>query len=400
MLIPHTKSRLTKPSLDQNNFQPPYTPDENFSSVQRKIREIHSGPIPNLPTTDGSIRPLPNNCRVGIGKTFLLQNNENNQPDKILKAPAFTRKNGPPKTKEDNLRVAIPYEEISFRERIAYLIQKEAEILGVDLKVPPTRIVSISKEHNLHGLPNEEIIFSEHKFIQNTQTLHQCPKELQQDVLESTSSKTVDQIRKIALLDIQLGNTDRNLNNVLIDEETTFTPIDHGLSLSHNLKDRMSPFWLKCAATRHPLSESEKTYIEGISFERLKEKITKEMPGINPETLAVLDTTTGFLKAASSFNITPYQMGELMHKGKFESVSPVEAFNQAIKRRRIETPSSVALAPYLEICADSLTRSGDTESDSLTHIKGAAQKLANRELPDDYLSEKEKMLYKKFTEID
>lgn len=383
--------------------------EDCFSPVQKQIRKIHVRSISPLSLEDRSIEPLPAQFLPGISKTFVIRDSSG-EINSILKPCALGRKQGIPRRAEENIRIAVPYEEMAVRERIAFLVQLQAQEIGVDLGVPPAEIVSIPKGHNIRDLPkNKEIICSKHQFIPRAQTLYECSKENQQNILQSSSIEIVEQLRKTALLDIQIANTDRTLGNILIQERGKLVPIDHALCLSHDLKDRMNPVWLRSPSTKLPLCEKEKEYIRRISFEKLRDQIIEEMPGVNPKTLATLETTTAFLKTSSELDMTPYEMGCLMHKGSFESSSPLEAFKKIIKEKKTDTPITRALSPYLRICAEALHEekkhpsypiAEEVRTATLLNISNATQKLAHPEIRIEHLSEKERILYERFLEVD
>lgn len=387
----------------------PIESDDCFSPIQKQIREIHARPISPLSLESSIIEPLPSQFLPGISKAFIVRS-LNGQIDSILKPCALGRKQGQPRRGEDNIRIAIPYEEMALRERIAFLIQRQALEIGFDLGVPHAEIVSIPREHNIAGLPEDkEIICSKHQFIPKAKTLYEYSKENQQRILESPSLEVVEQIRKTAFLDIQIGNTDRTSGNILIEERGKLVPIDHALSLSHDLKDRMNPVWLRSPSTKYPLSETEKGYIKRISFDSLKDRIVEEMPGVSGKTLSTLETTTAFLKTSAELDITPHEMGCLMYKGAFERSSPLEALKKTITEKKVDSSMTTALSPYLKICAEALREeknhphyplAKEVRTNALLNISNATQKLAHPEIRIEYLSEKERILYERFLEID
>lgn len=390
-------------------------PNDELSSGQKKTSLAYKGAFKKLRMENRTIDFLPAECTQGISRAFVLLNKEEDilTTESLIKPLALTRKRGLPTVSEENIRCGIPYEEAGFRERIASIISEEASERGYDLQVPKTELVSIPKKSfpYTYGLPSKKVLCSSQTFIPEMRTLSQYPENQQSALLEDPSPSIQSQIRKIAFLDIQLANTDRKPRNILVNPSEPIThivPIDHALSLSHRLKDRVHFTWLNSPAVISPINEEEQHYINGLSSDKMRVKIRQEIPHIHEETLETLDTTINFLKKGCDLNMSPYEMGCLMHKDRFEEVSPLEAFTIKAKEKKPTTPLSESLSPYLEICLNALreprsetpssfTIKDDPRTPPLVEIARASQMLANPTTNGiRALSEREKELYEKF----
>ncbi len=153
-----------------------------------------------------------------------------------------------------------------FKEVAAY---KVSEYLKLDV-VPPTTFASFKSDkfykaaEGVHLREQKEKMGSLQKFCAGYKHIY----ELSQNELESLP---IDQLHRIFILDIILGNMDRNFSNLLTDGKKIIA-IDHGLSLP----DRLSPISID--------SLKDLPQFNMALFGLLKEKVLS----INPEKLKQL----------------------------------------------------------------------------------------------------------------
>lgn len=83
------------------------------------------------------------------------------------------------------------------------------------------------------------------------------------------SKYALDQVQKIALLDIRLFNADRHAGNILITKKYDLVPIDHGLCLPafHQLQSARFD-WMYWPQAKCPLGPDARRYIDSINVER------------------------------------------------------------------------------------------------------------------------------------
>ncbi|KAI9987755.1 hypothetical protein PInf_023799 [Phytophthora infestans] len=149
----------------------------------------------------------------------------------------------------------------------------------------------------------------------------------------------VEQIHRIALLDVRVFNTDRHPGNILLIGEKkpyTMVPIDHGCILPswfHLSEARFD--WIEYPQTREPFSPAAMQYIEALDAER-DAKILRSL-GIREECVTTLKICTLFLKLAASQGKTLFWMGNFMTRdGCFQEPSRLElAIQSACERSGI-----------------------------------------------------------------
>lgn len=115
----------------------------------------------------------------------------------------------------------------------------------------------------------------------NSEACEQTPKvgSLQSFVtsegpIENFSSDlfSVDEIHKIAVLDLRLLNLDRNTDNILVKrlgEDLTLVPIDHGLCIPDSLEiNSYDLAWLGYAQAEEPFSDKTLNYINSLNIDK------------------------------------------------------------------------------------------------------------------------------------
>lgn len=172
----------------------------------------------------------------------------------------------------------------------------------------------------------------------------------------------INDVHRIAILDIRLCNQDRHEGNILVvrssqqDEERSpvssqrapkecldlakksqsqfqLVPIDHGYALPHCLAMNEANFcWMRWAQTLEPLSATLKDYIKNLDYEKdvlaLKAVINCSIP---ESSLITLQVCTMLLQKGVENDLSLFDIGMLMISDNITDTSPLqEAVNAAI----------------------------------------------------------------------
>lgn len=129
----------------------------------------------------------------------------------------------------------------------------------------------------------------------------------------SPSKISVEEVHKIAILDIRLMNADRNSANLLVrrrksDNVLELVPIDHGFCL-RSVADTswMDWCWLDWAQLKEPMSRKTKKYILNLDIER-DAKMLRDRFNICSEALAYFYASSSILKAGTKAGLSLYEI--------------------------------------------------------------------------------------------
>mmetsp|Transcript_9116 Transcript_9116/g.18926 ORF Transcript_9116/g.18926 Transcript_9116/m.18926 type:complete len:818 (-) Transcript_9116:321-2774(-) len=128
----------------------------------------------------------------------------------------------------------------------------------------------------------------------------------------SPSKLSVEQVHKIAILDIRLLNADRNAANLLCrrlpDNSLELVPIDHGYCLRSMCDvSWMDWCWLDWPQLKEPLSPKSKEYIRKLDIEA-DARILQERLNISGEAIDYLRASTAILKAGVEAGLSLYNI--------------------------------------------------------------------------------------------
>lgn len=147
------------------------------------------------------------------------------------------------------------------------------------------------------------------------------------DLAKAEAFVPVDQVHRIALLDVRLFNTDRHPGNILLIGDKppyTMIPIDHGCILPswfHLSEARFD--WLEYPQCKVPLSATALEYIDSLDADA--DALVLRSLGIREECVTTLKICTLFLKRAARAGKTLFWMGSFMQRsGCFENPSQLE----------------------------------------------------------------------------
>ena len=132
----------------------------------------------------------------------------------------------------------------------------------------------------------------------------------------SPSLISVDEVHKIAILDIRLMNADRNSANLLCrrrrDNKLELVPIDHGFCLRAvaDVCGWMDWCWLDWPQLKQPMSKQTKKYIANLDIEK-DVKILRERLNICDEAIAYFYASSSILKAGTKAGLSLYEIATM-----------------------------------------------------------------------------------------
>ena len=131
----------------------------------------------------------------------------------------------------------------------------------------------------------------------------------------SSSKLDVEQVHKIAILDIRLLNADRNPANLLCrrlrDNSLELVPIDHGYCLRSMCDvSWMDWCWLDWPQLKEPLSAKSKDYIQRLDMEA-DARLLRERLNISDTAIDYIRASTALLKAGVQAGLSLYDIAVL-----------------------------------------------------------------------------------------
>lgn len=156
----------------------------------------------------------------------------------------------------------------------------------------------------------------------------------------------VQEVHKIAQLDLRLANTDRNGGNILArcktDGSWQLIPIDHGYTLPSTFAD-VSFEWLYWPQARAPFSAATRAYIAGLSSEADLATLAAHHLRLSPESERVFKASTMLLQKGAARGLSPYAIGLIMCREEETVRSPMEGIHaNALQLATSETSAVVA----------------------------------------------------------
>lgn len=130
----------------------------------------------------------------------------------------------------------------------------------------------------------------------------------------SPSKISVDEVHKIAILDIRLMNADRNVANILCQripedpDHFRLVPIDHGYSLRSKCDVAWFDWcWLDWPQMKQPLSQKSREYVLGLDIEA-DARLLKERLNMQNDVLDYFRSSCRILKAGVRAGLTLYDI--------------------------------------------------------------------------------------------
>ncbi|GBF98975.1 phosphatidylinositol 4-kinase gamma-like [Raphidocelis subcapitata] len=168
------------------------------------------------------------------------------------------------------------------------------------------------------------------------------------------SAFSAREVHKIAILDLRLGNTDRNGSNILArrggaDGGWELVPIDHGCCLPDSFED-ISFEWSWWPQAELPFDEAARAYIAALDADKDAATLAAHGLPVRPECLRVLRVCTMVLKKGAAAGLTPAQIAGVVSR-EGPGRSPVERMHAlAAARASAEAggaPEAAREAAYL-----------------------------------------------------
>ncbi|KAK4483535.1 hypothetical protein RD792_010732 [Penstemon davidsonii] len=145
------------------------------------------------------------------------------------------------------------------------------------------------------------------------------------------SAFPVQEVHKIAVLDMRMANADRHAGNILVskgeDGQTVLIPIDHGYCLPYSFEDCTFD-WLYWPQARQPFSNDTIEYIKSMDAEEdiaLLKFYGWELP---LDCARVLRISTMLLKKGAEKGLTPFAIGNRMCRETVSKESVIEEIVQ------------------------------------------------------------------------
>jgi hypothetical protein len=271
----------------------------------------------------------PELCEEGVGGTYFIRDASNRiigvfkpqdeEPFCINNPKGFSPKSNSCDNKLQCYKEGIEVGEASLRECAAYLLDHDHFSA-----VPPTDLVLCQhpsfccleeEENNDLSSSSKKVVKvgSFQQFVQNDGDT--------QDLGSAFVAKfPVDEVHKIAVLDVRIFNTDRHGGNILYRETTgpqgqrsyTLIPIDHGYTLPSTLGEAFFE-WQYWPQANQPMSEKTKEYIRNLDAERDVELLKRKFGStMREEHFRTLRISTALLKKAAAADLTFLQIAHIM----------------------------------------------------------------------------------------
>lgn len=166
----------------------------------------------------------------------------------------------------------------------------------------------------------------------------------------------IQEVHKIAVLDIRLANTDRNGANILACKsgdasEWSLVPIDHGYCLPDKLEDCTFE-WLYWPQAKFPFETETLKYISALDAEADILLLQKHGWALSEECARVLRVGTMLLKKGAAAGLTPYKIGSMMCRETLNKMSVIEEMLEAAENRVLPGTSESGFISVLSAIMD------------------------------------------------
>ncbi|DBA78984.1 hypothetical protein WJX77_002706 [Trebouxia sp. C0004] len=190
---------------------------------------------------------------------------------------------------------------------------------------------------------------------------------------------SLQDVHRIAILDIRLFNTDRHAGNILVQRpsggraklsalarlnqpQCRLLPIDHGFCLPEALEP---PFfeWLHWPQAMMPFSGEEVQYINNLDAEADVALLQRELPSLRVESLRTLQVATALLKRCAAAGLNLSEIGTIISRplvGLDEDPSDLEKMCTAVRE---EVDSAILVSD------DDEDESQDSDEDMATSMQ-------------------------------
>ncbi|KAL6877613.1 hypothetical protein ACP4OV_012828 [Aristida adscensionis] len=137
----------------------------------------------------------------------------------------------------------------------------------------------------------------------------------------------VNEVQKIAVLDIRLANADRHAGNILVcqdEDHLKLVPIDHGYCFPEKFEDCTFD-WLYWPQAREPFGAESISYIKSLDAEKDIALLNFHGWELSPQCARVLRISTMLLKKGAERGLTPYDIGSILCRQTVSKESKIES---------------------------------------------------------------------------
>lgn len=230
----------------------------------------------------------------------------------------------------------------ALREVAAYILDhpidgcKSSEATGFS-GVPPTALVRCSHKGKGFKIGSLQIFVNNHGSCEDM-----GPRDF-----------PVQEVQKIAVLDIRLANADRHAGNILVcrdgEDHLKLVPIDHGYCLPEKFEDCTFE-WLYWPQARESFSAETTAYIASLDADKDIALLKFYGWNLSPQCARVLCISTMLLKKGAERGLAPYDVGSILCRKTANKESEIEGIiNEAEDAVLPETSEEMFLEAVSEI---------------------------------------------------
>jgi hypothetical protein len=352
------RSNVLEPAIGVLRYD---VPDVLADLLARARAGLHSGKSPML-SSDGSGGAYFLKCEYGKENVAIFKPVDEeplamNNPRGLCDA-----------SRGEGLKKGTRIGEGAFREVAAYILDHPVEgrrsTLGKNLQglagVPPTMMVRCSHKAFHYSsddswkFPRKPKLGSLQQFVP---AFSNC-----EDM--GPANFPVDEVHKIAVLDMRLANTDRNGSNILACLDTNnsikLVPIDHGYCLPEKFEDCTFE-WLYWPQAHAPFKESTLKYIASLDAEQDIALLREHGWSLRSACAWVFRISTMLLKKGAAAGLTPFEVGSMMCRKTLDKKSPIELMLEEAEEKMLPASNEQSFMVVLAKVMDSYVKKAKSE---------------------------------------
>uniref|UniRef100_A0A0D9UYL6 1-phosphatidylinositol 4-kinase n=1 Tax=Leersia perrieri TaxID=77586 RepID=A0A0D9UYL6_9ORYZ len=166
----------------------------------------------------------------------------------------------------------------------------------------------------------------------------------------------VQEVHKIAVLDMRLANADRHGGNILFhkdeDGQIVLIPIDHGYCLPESFEDCTFE-WLYWPQARQPFNIETLNCIKSLDEEEDIKLLKLHGRELSPKCVRVFRVSTMMLKKGAARGLTPYEIGNILCRENITIKSKIE---EIVEEAEGVVPSGTGEEPFMEAVSSIMDR--------------------------------------------
>eukprot|EP00475_Leptophrys_vorax_P033679 TRINITY_DN5334_c0_g5_i1.p1 TRINITY_DN5334_c0_g5~~TRINITY_DN5334_c0_g5_i1.p1 ORF type:complete len:618 (+),score=135.74 TRINITY_DN5334_c0_g5_i1:342-2195(+) len=183
----------------------------------------------------------------------------------------------------------------------------------------------------------------------------------------------VDQVHKIAILDIRLVNTDRNDANILVkrnaDKSLKLVPVDHGYCLPDFLEIAWCDWcWLDWPQAKKPFSPATLNYLKHLDIQADVSLLRNKL-SIREESLKVMEICGRVLQIGAAAGLTLHEIGKIISRDNLDAPSLLEiTVDQAVSlatsaKKKLRQPTLSRASSMISQCSKCLSWTSESGND-------------------------------------